>query len=490
MKTCLSRGIILVLALCASRAHGQSSEKINGNRDQAAKPNVPTTPDAAKPGADQGKKYDDKAPYSEADVDQWITRSGKGAGTKFIYLPPNVTDARLRNVMRVGIFKALNQLCLYADKVVVGEDVSEGRGLVFAVDPAKCFVGKQNAGHWDDIAQGNEKQLTTNNSPAAVGYLRPFAKPDRAPAHQFVYNATHGGVYNQVMEWEAFEPEFNQAKQISPELSLVTFMKKAIVCGPRIITGQKFNLYGQQKWFFRSHDEFPGTAGADISGRYLSRAPTKSDFRGGTQSLGNVTDANQSVAAEWWFEMPNGFLAWGIHGEGGQERSAAEAFFAIDPRNPGLNLETGRCITCHIGGPMKAYDERIATVGGGWSTKAQLDKVFDEISGRHEAAMRTLVTALSGADKDLNEQMVFGTVEPVLYTLRVYEDERAGSNVPEEREYKFRRPDSANKDAREILGGNCNNFCPGGSKADTVALGLCDSAPKSGRFTSAAPPTN
>jgi hypothetical protein len=430
-----------------------------------------------------GKRFEQAgAPFTDQDINTWINE-GKTQfpNAKFVYIPAG-TPAPMLPVMRVGLHKAWNQLCMGPTEVQIGADVSKGRGLVFALDPSKCFDKKyqQNADqHWDDLALAREAIVTNGgggkmNSPAAKGFLKAFDQPDRAPAPQFVYNAEHGGVYNRIMEWPEDESTLNQRLDFVtesngrgeeagypgtdvPSMPIIAYKRQAIVCGPRLISGHKIKMFGSEKWFFRSHDEFTGRGGGDIADEYKRQAPTVFDYRrqGSMTLKASPGNSDTAVASEWWFEMPNGFLAWGIHGEGAQMRSAAEPSFAIDPYNPGLNLETGRCINCHIQGPMRAADPP-PPGSTGWTSLADLNKVYDEIQVRYRGAMTKLVNALgSDTDTALNQQMVDGSVEPALYTLRVYEDERAKTDP-------FRKRDmavSSNNDSRDGFG--CYSFCNG-----------------------------
>ena len=73
--------------------------------------------------------------------------------------------------------------------------------------------------------------------------------------------------------------------------------------------------------------------------------------------------------------MPNGFMFWGIHGEGGQTRGKTEIPFAIDPAawKQNDNLSTGRsCITCHAAGTQSPISDQGIAGQNGWTSNADL----------------------------------------------------------------------------------------------------------------------
>jgi len=128
--------------------------------------------------------------------------------------------------------------------------------------------------------------------------------------------------------------------------------------------------------------------------------------------------------------LPNGFMYWGIHGEGSQERGRAEFPFAIDPANwnQGWELQTGRsCITCHVAGIQSAKSDKGASPGEGWSTHEQLNSFYAQIRDRFQGSMKKLVAGLSDGEAAFNERVIAGTIEPIAKTIREVEGPYPGN---------------------------------------------------------------
>ena len=160
--------------------------------------------------------------------------------------------------------------------------------------------------------------------------------------------------------------------------------------------------------------------------------------------------------SEWWMQLPNGFMYWGIHGEGSQERGKAEFPFAIDPANwkQDATLATGRsCITCHSNGVQSAHSDDEFAGNNGWTSNDDLfKKIYDPARRKFQKSMRTLVDNLSDGDDKLNERLVNGTLEPVASALAIIEGKYPGRS-----------------------NGTCNAFCDG--KFSAKRRNLCETMP-------------
>jgi hypothetical protein len=227
-----------------------------------------------------------------------------------------------------------------------------------------------------------------------------------------VFNATNGGPYATIHKTPGSFDSFRRKFRLG-SITHTSTHKEAIVCGPRITAYRNVQYNGQTLLYSYSTDEFDGRDGGDI--RY-TRGPTDADQRGTGALRASPNDSNTAVASEWWMQLPNGFMYWGIHGEGSQERGRAESPFAIDPANwrQGFELQTGRsCITCHGAGIQSAVSDAQFAGQNGWTSNDQLNVLYKQVRDKFQASMRKLVEALSDDTGELNEKLVLGTLEPI-----------------------------------------------------------------------------
>lgn len=399
--------------------------------------------------------------YNESMISNWASKAGCTGTVKCVHVPPQaLANDDLLNLVRVGIFKAINHLCFGPKELVFGDDVSEGYGLVFKVDMARCWGANAEA-NWAKAIQAQRKGVGV--SPAASPLIPITNVGNSTPGHHLAYNLLHGEVYNNILAYPGQEFTFNQVFQANPKIIFTSAVKDAIVCGPRLITGHKYTLNGAQYWYVKSHDEFDGRAGGDISDQYKAQAPTERDYRDGSGStsmtLASKLPGQESVASEWWLEMPNGFLAFGIHGEGSQERTRAELPFAVDPYTPSGCLETGRCINCHSAGVRGVRSTPESTSGAGWTRQEDLDRYYGEVRKKYADAQAQLIDRMSDASESLKNDIINGVKEPALFAERLYEDQ-------------------ANLLSGAGPCGSCESFCSG----QFAKNGLCTVGRQAGRI--------
>lgn len=375
--------------------------------------------------------------YGLDTVNKWVEshRTAKGGAYRYVYLPADIAaNKETANVLRVAAGKAWNHLSLLPE-IDVPEDVSEGAGLVFALDIRKVW-GADADRNWSFLVNCTPKS-NIRISPAPEGDCERMANDAPLPIPQFVFNATNGGPYANIFKtppsFDSFERKFNPGP-----ITHVSTHKNAIVCGPRISAYRTIDFNGQKLLYSYTTDEFDGRDQGSI--RY-NDAPTDRDQRGTGALRASPNDDGTAVASEWWMQLPNGFMYYGIHGEGSQERGRGEFPFAIDPGNWKQNsvLATGRsCITCHTNGIQSAPSDVEFAGRNGWTSNEDLTKLYNGTRDKFKAGMRTLVAGLSDGDKDLNERMVNGTVEVVSKAIMIVEGPYEGNGT-----------------------GSCRSFCNG-----------------------------
>ncbi len=411
-----------------------SQEKINGDSNQAATGTA--TPGTGAAGSDAvtaGGKHAPYKPapagYSRTNVDTWVAahKAKNPTGFRYIYVPAElIADAEKVNILRVAAGKAWNHLS-WQQAIDVPEDISDGAGLAFALNAQKVW-GAQADTNWGYVAACTPKNIDI--SPAPVGACEAFPADQPVNIPRFVFNATNGGPYANVHQTPGNFSSFSRTFDMGP-VKYVSTHKEAIVCGPRITAYRQLNLKNPpvQLWYSFTSDEFDGRDNGDIN--YKNQAPTDNDMRSTGAFNAGPGDGNTAIASEWWIQLPNGFMYWGIHGEGSQERGKAEFPFAIDPANWRQNndLTTGRsCITCHLAGIQSAVSDKDVEGKNGWTSNTELNTFYASVRGKFQDAMKTLVTGLSDGSDDLNTRMVNGTVEVISKAIREIEGGYTGGN--------------------------------------------------------------
>lgn len=367
------------------------------------------------------------AGYGPATVQQWAQAhtAAKGAGFKYVFVPADqAADAVMANTLRVAAGKAWNHLSWQAE-LDIPEDISNGAGLAFALNAGKIW-GADADRNWGFLANCSAK-ANIQVSPAPRGDCGSFPAGEPVAIPRFVYNATNGGPYANIHKTPANFSSFRQKYQLS-NITHTSTHKEAIVCGPRITAYRTATANGQTLLYSYSTDEFDGRDKGDM--RY-NRAPTNQDQRGTGALNAAPGDGNTAVASEWWMQLPNGFMYWGIHGEGSQERGKAEFPFAIDPANWKQNwdLVTGRsCITCHAAGIQSAPSDAQYAGQNGWSSNDELNTLYKQVRDKFQGSMRKLVENLSDDDGELNEKLVNGTLEPIGRTIFLVEGPYRGNS--------------------------------------------------------------
>ncbi len=412
------------------------------------------------------------AGYSTAQVTQWVTahQARAGQGFRYVYITPEVAaNAETANTVRVAIAKAWNHLS-WQPEIDVPEDVSDGAGLVFALNTQKIWAGDA-AANWGFIAACSPK-ANIRISPAPRGDCAAFDANQPVPAQRFVYNAVHGGPYANVHKTPSSYSNFTRKYTMGKIFALST-QKDAIVCGPRVTAFRvafpgvarnevpQYNTVqeaialiqsGKGILYSYTSDEFDGRDNGNI--RYRT-APTDRDQRSTGALNAGPGDGGTAVASEWWMQLPNGMMYYSIHGEGSQERGKGEFPFAIDPANwkQGSALATGRsCITCHIKGNQAALSDPEIQGANGWTSNAELT-VLNEYSGkRFSTAMEKITRAMSDDQGPLNEKIISGTVEPVKQAIMLIEGRFQGRAT-----------------------GTCTSFCNG--KFGSRRKNMCETLP-------------
>lgn len=419
-------------------------KKINADRDEAS----------ANFGAGSGRAtdYTKPASYTTTEINDWVKahQAAKGPGYKYVFVPTeSASDPELANVLRVAAAKAWNHLS-WLSEIDLPEDVSKGAGLVFALNAAKVW-GQDAETNWRFIANCSPK-ANIQISPAPRGECENFDPNAPVAIPRFVFNATNGGPYANIHKTPQNFNSFRNKFKMGP-IEAVSTHKEAIVCGPRITAYRHVEFQGQKLLYSYTSDEFDGRDEGEI--RYR-QAPTDRDQRGTGALNAGPNDGSTAIASEWWIQLPNGFMYWGIHGEGSQERGKAEFPFAIDPANWTQNatLATGRsCITCHAAGTQSAQSDTQFAGKNGWTSNERLfSDIYNPSRRKFQTAMRALVDNLSDGSDELNERMVLGTVEPVAKAIAEIEGK-----------YPGRR------------NGTCNAFCNG--KFSERRANMCETIP-------------
>lgn len=388
----------------------------------------PTRPDdPGEVGPGRGTSYKPvPSGYGPDMARQWATahQTSKGQGYKYVVVPAALaSNAESANILRVAAAKAWNHLSWQVE-LDIPEDVSEGHGLVFALNAQKVW-GAEAETNWGYIANCTAKQ-NIDISPAPRGDCATF-NDAIVEIPRFVFNATNGGPYANIHKTPPYYSSFEQKYRLGP-IQAISTHKEAIVCGPRITAYRSVTVNGVPLIYSFSSDEFDGRDGGSIN---YQNAPTDQDQRSTGALNAAPGDGNTAIASEWWMQLPNGFIFYGIHGEGSQERGKAEFPFAVDPANwkQGNDLAVGRsCITCHAAGIQSAPSDAEYAGRNGWTSNEQLSTLYNDVRGKFQTSMRKLVDGLSDGDATLNERLVSGTIEPISKAILVVEGPFQGDN--------------------------------------------------------------
>jgi hypothetical protein len=344
---------------------------------------------------------------TQASIASWVTadKAKRGAASNFKYthvpldMLKNKDDA---NIARVAVFKALNHTAMDMKEIHVGEDVSEGHCAVYAFDTAALWGGRA-ASNWTAVTSAQGRQPF---SPAPRQSLEAFDGNNSVAMDRLSYNVVQGNIYNELINTPRNEGGIRSRYNIQDTVLAWGAMKEAIVYGPRVFW---LRQSATERLYWATGDRFDGQPNTEIpySGNDTPR------FKNGAG--GSQVDAWGTHASEAWIEMDNGFIAYFVWGNATQERSKAEQSFVIDPGNPVTqDLITGRsCITCHLNGSQSAPSDLAGQ--GVWATNAQLGEFYNKTTVKFQAAMKTIVEAVSDGDDDYNNKITMGILgeEPI-----------------------------------------------------------------------------
>jgi hypothetical protein len=377
-------------------------------------------------------------PYSETlsleTIKQWAATDRAKRGTdasfiKYTYLPNAIKDDKDKaNLARVGVFKALNSTSMGNSEIVLGEDVSDGHGLLFAFDIRK-FWGDKAQRNWQTVAGGRGKNVFAS---APAQSLRSFPADEPVRVDRLAYNLTHGKVYNVLIDNPPYEQNLRRQQGIKSEIVAWAAQKNAIVDGPRIAWLRELPD-GRKYW--ATGDEFYGREGKEIP--YASGDPVVR-LRGGARGGMLAIKGGGTVASEAWMEMKNGLISYYIWGNAAQERTRAEQSFIIDPANKRSRFViNGRsCITCHAAGSQGAPSDMATYIDNGrissqyvtrakefWTTNDKLEKIYAETRVKFQEALGKIVYGISDGDKAYNEKIKLGggEAEPLLFLINMIE---------------------------------------------------------------------
>jgi hypothetical protein len=405
--------------------------------------------------------YDETFTPTQSDVDRWVLEhkdKGGGQGSYgYLNIPLNMYhDKEQKNLARIGIFKALNHTSPLSD-IYNGEDISDGKGIVFAIDTAKIW-GSRGRENWQLIAQPLEERSSQNGGLLDFIFnsfnnrfndvksktdiisvdnmqLKNVDPNQSIEGARFVYNITFPNVYNQLIGTPGGATSLARKEGVGQELVALSAQKNAIVNGPRVSAFWQTN---DGRYYITTADYFANFEGSDIP--YLEGNPVPNvrrnskivDLPGGT-----------STVSEAYIQGKNSCPQYFIWGAGTQERGRAETVFVVDPQNHydrGQYLVTGRsCISCHINGAQAAPSDMPDHIESGrvaagykdaatraWTSNDKLNDIYRKISGDfREKCMGPIVRGVSDAGSEFNAKTINGAgKEPVLFMIRQIERAR------------------------------------------------------------------
>lgn len=352
--------------------------------------------------------------YNAEQIAKWVDadKAKRGAdASKYRYasIPEAFSkDKKNANYARIGLSKALNSVAYSAEDISNPEDVSEGYGLVFAINIEKLW-GEKASSKWTVTANATAKQVF---SPAPRLDLRAFPADQTVGADRLAYNVLHGGVYNQLLEF----PAKGQSLIRSLKADKVTHkyaVRNAITYGPRY--AQRRQLGDREGGYWESFDDFNGRKRELIwiTGNPIPR------FR----QDGMVADFG-TVASEAWYHLKNGLPAYIIWGNANQERSKAELSFVTDPLNhKDRQLVNGFCVFCHITGVQAAPNDMWTAIEEGkvtrdlekakefWTNNEDLGQAYAKDRQLVVNALKKIVLGMSDGDAAFNDGVINGSDE-------------------------------------------------------------------------------
>ena len=441
-----------------------TSGQINGGRDTSGSGNTAAAGSAGATGVGHAPFAPVPSGYNAAMVQTWAAQA---AGKKVVYIDPAVVgDKDMTNILRVALGKMWNHLS-WAPNIDIPQDISNGAGLAWAIDINNMW-GSNATANWGAIANCTASP-NASVRPGPTDFCKTFDANAPVPIPQLVENMANDGVYDNIhntpADFQSFQQKFNLGS-----LQYTSTHHDAIVCGPRIVGYRQVAVNGQNLWYSFTTDEFDGRDGGNIN---YTNAPTDSDQRDTGSFNAGPGDSNTAVASEWWMQLPNGFMYWGIHGEGGQQRGQAEFPFAIDPMNWATSesaLQTGHsCIACHASGIHGATSDASIQGQNGWTSQTTLNQFYAQVSGKFQTAMGTVIKGMSDAPDTLNQQMISGLVEPISRAFMLVEGRYNASNP----------------------NGQCTSFCDGkfagGNQSGSTNANACAQLPASADLPSTLP---
>ena len=374
----------------------------------------------------------------------------------YVHVPPSLFEDKYEaNMARIAAFKVVNHVS-NAPVSYTGEDISDGRGAVYAID-TRVIWPNQNIQKWNlvkqPIATGGEDNggligaiagffqnrdngVRVKGDIISVGNMQ-LANVDTEsiPADRFVYNATFPNVYNYLINTPGGARGLVRREGVTSELKGLAAHKNAIVNGPRV---SAFWETQDGRHYISTGDYFANFEGREIP--YVEN-DQEVQFRNGTRipSLPGGT----SVVSESYLQDKNGCIKYYIWGAGTQERGRAEKVFVEDPQNHSQSqygyLVTGRsCMSCHINGAQSAPSDMPQHVASGkieqgrWSTNEDLDLIYKDVTNKfRQDCMKPVIDKMSNGDTEWNERMLNGLEsEPVLHMVRKIEPERSRRRGP------------------------------------------------------------
>lgn len=354
-------------------------------------------------------------------INEWATadRTKRGDDARYYryaFIPAEfMKDPKEANYARIGLSKAMNSVAIDAADIVSPEDVSEGHGVVYALD-LRAYWGARAEQKWTIAARAVTKRVF---SPAPRLDLRAFEGNQPVSADRLVYNVLHGGIYDLLIDTPEFGRDLMRTLG-AKEVTARTAVKHAITYSPRFI--QRRQLPDRPGAYWESFDDFDGNLRELpwITGNPIPR------FR----NDGMMADFNP-VASEAWMHMKNGLPAYYIWGNANQERTKAELSFVLDPLNAkGNELITGvSCIQCHISGVQESPNDMRNAIDQGlvtrdlekakefWTPNEELSRQYAEDRRLVVDALRKIIVGISDGDAKFNEDLINGVDErePVFF---------------------------------------------------------------------------
>ena len=371
-------------------------------------------------------------------VDAWVTadKAKRSGNIGYAVMPSHFLGKKDdMNLARIGLSKAINSVAMAATEIHNPIDVSEGHGLVFALELDK-YWGAEAAQKWSFTAAGRQQRAFSPITPQQALPPRAFDGSKAVPFDRLVYNMLHGGMYIALTDMEASGTRQKQKLGINPQTppTIRSGVKDAIVKGPRFM--RRLELPNGQGAYWESFDDFNGRR-TDLPWRNGSLPYRRFD--------GMYLDRTwTTVASESWSHMKNGMINYYIWGNANQRRSKAEISFVVDPLNPKSgSLLNGSCIYCHVGGTQvapadmwKHAEENSRVSKEFWSDQEKITEAYIKDRKIFQDAMTKVVLGISDGTPEYNESVYGFTLEkePCFFTVgQLIGSPRAGN-------HDFRQP--------------------------------------------------